>query len=229
MSTATNIAAWQAHASQRLAAAPPQPLTPPTRMQWTQHRDTGPGAEILGNLNGKVIAELGCGPAHNLAHLVHHHGAIGIGVDAAPAQIQRARAHYGHVTNLTTIAADATTFLAATRRPIDVIYCVFGAIGLTPPDPLLAAIAHRLRPGGRLAFSVQHRTKHHHQTHRAADTLTLPNGQHRPIARWAPGDADAWIRLLNRHNFAVDDLLSPCPTGANPNAPDCLIFTANHT
>ena len=89
---ADNIAAWQAHAEQRLADGPPQPREPPTRMQWGQQPDLGPGAEILGALAGRRVLELGCGPSHNLAHLVRHHHSIGTGVDAAPAQILRARA-----------------------------------------------------------------------------------------------------------------------------------------
>lgn len=229
MATAANTAAWQAHAEQRLAAGPPEPLTPPPRMQWTQHPGAGPGAEILGDLAGRRVVELGCGPAHNLAHLVSHHDAIGVGVDAAPAQIERARAHYGHLARLPFVTADATAFLTATGFTFDVCYCVFGALGLTPPDPLLAAIGQRLRPGGRLAFSVQHRTgRSLDQSHQPVlDTLALPYGQHMPITRWTPG-VSAWVDLLDRHGFAVDGLNTPAPDNTSAGS-NCLVITAHHT
>lgn len=67
---------WHAHALQRVAAGPAEPLTPPARMEWTPHRGYGPGAELLGaDLRGRHVLELGCGPGHNAAHLAHHKGA----------------------------------------------------------------------------------------------------------------------------------------------------------
>lgn len=109
--TAVNLAAWQAHAQQRLAQDVPGPLTPPTRLELTQHPGHGPGPEIIGALLGCCVVELGCGPGHNLAHLVAHHGAVGVGVHAVPDQVKRARAHYGHLPGIDFIAADAATYL----------------------------------------------------------------------------------------------------------------------
>ncbi|MEV0733622.1 class I SAM-dependent methyltransferase [Polymorphospora sp. NPDC050346] len=221
--TAANTAAWQAHAKQRLADTAPQARTPPARMQWTQHPNTGPGAELLGDLAGQLVVELGCGPAHNLAHLVHHHQAVGIGVDAARAQIHRAKVLYGHLDGLTLLTADATEFLTTTKRTFDVVYCAFGALGLSPPDPILAGIRQRLHAGGRLGFSVPH-IRSDNPPGPIADTLALPDGQHRPITRWIPSPA-GWTDLLTRHGFTVDDQQFLPPT----TRPGCLIMTAHPT
>ena len=125
-------------------------------MHWTQHPGLGPGAELLGNAAGRLIPELRCGPGHHLAHLVRHHQAIGIGVDAAPAQIRRARALNGHIVGLSLVTDAATAFMTTTEHTFDIVYCIFCALGLSPPDPILTGIRQPLRPGGRLAFSTTH-------------------------------------------------------------------------
>lgn len=147
---------WQAHALARLVVEDPGPAPVRDRMFWGRWPETGPGAEILGDLTGKRVIELGCGPGHHLAHLVDHHDAIGLGVDAAPAQITRAKNKYGHVPGITFAHAEATELLcSATTATFDVVMSVFGALSFTDPEPLLHAICRRLTPAGLLAFSVR--------------------------------------------------------------------------
>ncbi|MEU4536347.1 class I SAM-dependent methyltransferase [Streptosporangium sp. NPDC023825] len=122
-------------------------------MHWAQDPEHGPGAEILGDLLTASVVELGCGPGHHLAHVASS-GATGVGVDIAAAQIERARASYGHLPSATFVLKDAAAFLTGTGDTFDICCSVFGAIGLTPLDILLPAIAVALRPGGLLAFSV---------------------------------------------------------------------------
>ena len=225
-STVLNTAAWQAHAEQRLAHHRPQARESPTRMQWTQHPGLGPGTKILGDLAGRLVLELGCGPGHNLAHLVARHHAIGFGVDTAAAQIARARLHYGHLDGLTLLTADAADFLSTTEHTFDVVYCVFGALGLSPPDPILAGIRQRLHTGGTLAFSTTHQPglRNGHTPGPVIDTLALPDGQHRTITRWA-AHPSGWTALLARHGFTTKDqhIVKPAQ------GPSCLIITANPT
>ena len=146
---------WQAHGLARLAVEPPGPAEVRDRMFFGRWPDTGPGAEILGELDGRRVVELGCGAGHHLAHLVDRHGAIGVGVDSAPAQIQRAMNKYGRLPGLAFTTADATTSLTQGTKPFDIALSVFGALSFTGPEPLLAAIRRRLAPGGLLVFSVR--------------------------------------------------------------------------
>jgi SAM-dependent methyltransferase len=146
---------WQAHGLARLAVEPPGPAEVRDRMFFGRWPDTGPGAEILGELNGRRVVELGCGAGHHVAHLVDHHGVIGIGIDSAPAQIQRAKNNYGHLPGIAFTTADATACLADGVEPFDNALSVFGALSFTGPEPLLAAIRRRLTPAGRLVFSVR--------------------------------------------------------------------------
>jgi SAM-dependent methyltransferase len=140
---------------------PARPVTIPARLEWTRQPGTGPGLAVLGPLAGRTVIELGCGSGHNLAHLTATHHATGTGIDRDPAKITRARHLYGHLPGLTFICGDAASILAAMpAASADVCLSIFGAFSFSPPGPLLAAAAHALRPGGRLAITL--RADDHH-------------------------------------------------------------------
>lgn len=193
---------WYAHALQRTAAGPAEPLAAPARMEWTTRPGIGPGAEILGpDLRRKRVVELGCGPGHNAAFLATRQAANVTGVDLVGLQVRRARSHYGRLNNLTFVAGHALHYLHATDEQFDAIYSVFGAVGLVPPEPLLPVIAHRLKPGCTLAFSIPHpqrggRTPCADDRPRR-DYVTLPDRARLPVARW-DFDAARWEKHLDR-------------------------------
>ncbi|MFF9069728.1 class I SAM-dependent methyltransferase [Streptomyces sp. NPDC014891] len=203
------VSPWYAHAAQRLAATDPaQVLAPPGRMEWSTHRGLGPGAEILGHcLSGKRLMELGCGPGHNAAHLAQRHQAHVTGIDLVGLQIQRARSHYGHIDGAAFAAGHALHHLQAASGSFDAIYSVFGAVGLTAPELLLAEVSRRLVPGGVLAFSVPHPARA--GRHPVADDqpredyVTMPDRTHMPIARWE-FDAARWAAHLSRTGLRID-------------------------
>ncbi|MFJ2187749.1 class I SAM-dependent methyltransferase [Kitasatospora sp. NPDC087861] len=189
---------WDAHAAQRLASGPPQPLAPPVRMEWTQRSDFGPGTEILGaDLAGLRILELGCGPGHNTAHLAGL-GAHVIGIDRSRGQVRRAAGHYGH-TGAEFVCSTAAVHLRGESRQLDVIVSVFGAIGLSEPFQLLYTCSRRLGRRGVLAFSVPHpqRTGTIPTNPRTHDQVALPDGTPAVVDRWDI-DPAAWVRALNR-------------------------------
>lgn len=220
-----NLAAWQEHARQRQLSETPRPASPPARMYWAQHPGHGPGAEILGDLKAGTVVELGCGAGHHLAHLVANHGVTGVGVDIASGQIERARARYGHLPRITFITGEAIKFLTGTETVFDVCYSVFGAVGLTPPGLLLPMIAATLRPGGTLAFSVPHPSRHGRTPGTATlDTLVLPLGDQLPIQRWEPA-VPTWPALLAQSDLDLQDLhhlANPDPS----EGPTTLLVTA---
>ncbi|MFF4349302.1 class I SAM-dependent methyltransferase [Streptomyces sp. NPDC001530] len=206
---------WYVHALQRTTAAPAEPLSVRARMEWTTRPGSGPGTEILGpDLRRKRVLELGCGPGHNAAHLATLPQALGsaragetpigaqvTGVDLVGLQVRRARSHYGRLSNLCFVAGQALHYLQASDEHFDAIYSVFGAIGLVAPELLLPAIAHHLKPGCTLAFSVPHpqrgglRPTTDDRPRR--DYVTLPDRTRLPIARW-DFDTDRWEKHLDR-------------------------------
>lgn len=137
-------------------------MTPPRRFELTRVPGVGPDAEILGALDGAVVVEIGCGSGRNLAHLVAHHRAVGIGIDHDPAKIERARSFYGHIPDLRFVLGDAADEL---RRmgpdSADVVLSVFGALSFTDdPQALLVGCRRVLRSSGR--FLVTMRADDHH-------------------------------------------------------------------
>ena len=151
------------HQAPDRSSQPAPPLTPPARFEWTRQPGTGPSTSILGNLADATVIELGCGSGHNLACLVARHGVTGIGIDADPAKISRARACYGHLPAIQFTLADACRYLtAAAPGSADVVLSIFGAFSFTDARPALTGAARILRPGGLLALTV--RAGDHHDT-----------------------------------------------------------------
>ncbi|MGH8900070.1 MAG: class I SAM-dependent methyltransferase [Egibacteraceae bacterium] len=107
------------------------------------------------------MVELGCGSGGNLAHVVAHRGATGIGVDHDPAKIRRARAAYGRLPGIRFVLADAVDHLTSVApASVDVCLSIFGAFSFTDPRPLLNAASRALRSGGLLALTL--RVDDHH-------------------------------------------------------------------
>ncbi|MEU1823046.1 class I SAM-dependent methyltransferase [Streptomyces abikoensis] len=117
---------------------------------------TGPGAEVLGDLSGKRLLDIGSGTGRYPAHLALAHGANVDAVEASPTQHLRATARYSKVRGVRLVRADAVDFLKEGAAPAyDIAYSVHG-FGYIDPHQLLDALARRVREGGSLVFSVLH-------------------------------------------------------------------------
>jgi SAM-dependent methyltransferase len=135
----------------------------PNRFEWTRVPGIGPGPETLGDLRGRTVVEIGCGSGHNLAHLVVHRGARGIGIDHDPAKIGRATSFYGHLTGIDFHLADAADKLnALPPSSVDVCLSIFGALSFSDPGPILSATARALKPTALLALTLRADEHHDH-------------------------------------------------------------------
>lgn len=106
------------------------------------------------------------------------------------------------------------------RRPVDAVLSVFGALHFTPPELLLPLIADRLRPGGRLALFTIHPVQ---RTCRPWDRLRLDDGASIPIRRPLPSPI-WWAPALAGCDLDVD-LELPVAAPAE-SLPCCLILVA---
>lgn len=218
---------WYPYAVQNQPASN-GPSPPPARLEWGTGVGTGPGAAAFGReLRGRRILELGCGQGHNAAHLAGHHRAQVTAVDMVDLQIRHACDHYGYLSGLTFLTCDAMRFLRQDGPVFDVVYSVFGAIGLIDPRQLLPAVARRLRPHGVLVFSVPHPRRAGTPTIEGTQprhgVLRLHDGSHHLVARWEL-DVPGWWRTLAQAGMrvtAIDELGPP----QNPR-PTALMITA---
>ena len=106
---------------------------------------------ILGDVNGLDVVELGCGTAYFSAWLAKR-GARPIGVDVTPAQLATARSKMAETgIEFPLVEADA----AATGLPdasADLVLSEYGASIWVDPYRWVPEAARLLRPGGRLVF-----------------------------------------------------------------------------
>ncbi|MER6408591.1 class I SAM-dependent methyltransferase [Streptomyces viridosporus] len=70
--------------------------TVPGAFRWNWGQDGEPGAELLGDLTGLRVGDLGAGSGRHAAHLAVHHQPARV-VDASPAQHAMGEDLYGHL------------------------------------------------------------------------------------------------------------------------------------
>jgi SAM-dependent methyltransferase len=174
----------------------PRTLTYPW---WTPWPGIGPAADVLGDIGGLRVVELGCGSGHNAAAFAAA-GAVVTGVDTDRAKIAQAVERWGSRPGLGFVHANAATYLTQRHEPPDVAVSIFGALSFSPASPLLDLIRARLAPHGRLALSVR----------------LPPAGSHSP---------DEWTALLETHGFEIDRCLVLSQPD-EPQAPGCTVLVA---
>ncbi|MEV1068955.1 bifunctional class I SAM-dependent methyltransferase/NUDIX hydrolase [Streptomyces sp. NPDC050263] len=208
-----NAGAWQAYAAHHLRRG--TVLAEAERIDWG-FPDAGPDDAFLGELKGRRVLDLGCGTARHAARLVRVHEAVVDAVDAAPGQIERARARYGALPGLRLLHADAVAHLRAAAQPYDVIYSV-NAVPFIDPRRLLPALATALAPGGTLCFSVLHTNSRGDgptsELVARPETLRFAGGGETTVRMWVPAP-EVWEALLADHGLRVEEVVpvtAPAP------------------
>ncbi|MFI0899322.1 class I SAM-dependent methyltransferase [Streptomyces sp. NPDC020983] len=175
------------------------------RLYWDWYQRLGPGADVLGEVAGRTVADLGSGSGRQAAHIA---GALGaarvLAIDTSGAQVARGRALYGHVAALEFVHADAASTLQAAPGGLDIAYSYFGAADFTDPHRLLPAVAEGLRPGGTFVIA----TLAHYKGGRAAESDVRPgtiqmrhdDGTTSSLHRWVL-DTPVWEKLLTDAGF----------------------------
>ncbi|HEY5275250.1 MAG TPA: class I SAM-dependent methyltransferase [Coriobacteriia bacterium] len=173
--------------------------------------------QVLGDIAGRDILELGCGAAQWSIALAQR-GARPVGLDLSERQLEHARrlmAEAGVDFPLVHASAEAVPLPDAT---FDIVFCDFGAMTFADPYRTVPEAARLLRPGGLFAFS--------HESPIATicwpldadeigDRLVLDYfGMH------AIDDGETicfqlpygeWIRLFRANGFVIEDCLEPRP------------------
>jgi SAM-dependent methyltransferase len=187
-----------------------------------------PGDRILrllpSELTGKRCLELGCGGAQNSLVLARR-GAACTAIDPSPAMLAHARRLAArHRQDITFRQSDMRHLPADLCNPFDLIHSVFAMSFVPAPEPVLADIAARLKPGGLVLISAPHplwagewvQLAEEHQ----GDGLFLPDAfrltddtrqdaygrirsRHWPLSRWFAAFANAGL--------AMERLLEPAP------------------
>lgn len=180
----TNLAAWTAYGRHHIDRA--TKVLDADRISWG-FWPSGPGAEVLGDLSGRRILDLGSGIGKYAAHLVREHAAVIDAVEASPTQHRRALTQYGTLPGLNLIHADAVEHLEQ-AEPYDVIYSIHGFTYINP-HRLFPAVRTALRPGGLLRFSVLHTNS----DGRGPSSTVAPRVEVLPLAGGDPLSVQMWV------------------------------------
>ncbi|MFJ5292844.1 SAM-dependent methyltransferase [Streptomyces sp. NPDC088348] len=68
-----NTHAWTTYGKRQLSRACTPPI--PDHVSWTPWEGVGPGAEVLGDITGRRVLDIGSGAGHHAVHLAQAHGA----------------------------------------------------------------------------------------------------------------------------------------------------------
>lgn len=195
--------------------------------------DWGPFGEcrsldLLGNLDGLTVLEVGCGSGHSIAHLAERGAARIYGIDISTTQIALAselnRAHID--------AGRVHLIESPMEEPldlcdIDLIFSIYGIGWTRDPVATFRNLAAYLKPGGRLIWSWGHPLFPEVLSDAGRfilrDSYSYFSEQSQFTAHWC-GNYGAvmqnrmlgtWIHYLTEAGFALRQLLEPeaesCP------------------
>jgi SAM-dependent methyltransferase len=208
-------AAWSAYGAHHLARGTDVPDV--ARPAWGYWPAAGPGEELLGDVTGCRVLDLGPGIGKYPAHLARR-GARVDAVEASASQHQRAVARYGQMPGLRLIHADAVDHLRQ-AEPYDVIYSLH-AVPYIDPHRLLPALTSALWPDGRFVFSALHTNSRGDGPSTTVtarrEVLPLAGGEPLSVGMWVLTPA-LWQDLLVEHGLIADriDVLT-APEGGTP-------------
>ena len=213
---ARNRAAWDAYAAEYQSKHGDQ-LERSGGTAWGVWQLPEAELQILGDVAGLDVLELGCGAAQ-WAIALRRAGARVTGLDNSAGQLEHARAAAAAAgVELDLVHASAE----AVPRPdasFDVVFCDHGAMSFADPHRTVPEVARLLRPGGLLAFS-------HYTAFADAHWLLTDDAPGERLVLDYPGlhryeDEDMvsfnlpygeWIALFGRHGLVVESLVELRP------------------
>jgi len=207
-----NRKTWDA-ASAEYQAAHDEALTR-RPLAWGAYRISESELQVLGDVAGKNVLELGCGGAQWSTALTEI-GARCVGLDLSGAQLRHARGRRATVA-LVQASGEQLPFADAS---FDIVFCDHGAISFCDPSVIIPEAARTLRARGVLAFCTStpllyltwdaEKEKQSRRLQRSYDELGRMQLDEDTID-WVlpPGE---WIRLLVANRFEIEDLLELQP------------------
>lgn len=152
----TNTWAWQIYGRRQLDRAYTPPI--PDRLSWTPWEGIGPGAEVLGDITGRRVLDIGSGAGHHAVHLAQAYGARVTGIELSPTQHERALSTHTGVDGVEFVHGDVTEYLAG-AEPFDAAYAI-GTLTFIDPHRSLPALRDGLRTSAPLVLSLLHTDLH---------------------------------------------------------------------
>jgi SAM-dependent methyltransferase len=172
---------------------------------------------VLGDVRGKDVLELGCGAAQWSICLARQ-GSRPVGLDNSKRQLEHAR-------ELMAAAGLDFPLVHATAEDVplpdgsfDVVFCDHGAMSFCEPNRTVPEAARLLRVGGLLAFNMASPINWICWSDKTEQPEPSLQADYFGLQRFEDADHvefqlayGEWIRLFRRHGFVVEDLLELRP------------------
>jgi SAM-dependent methyltransferase len=189
-----------------------------SELRWGTWQVPEAELEVLGDVSGKDVLELGCGAAQ-WGVLLAQAGARMVGLDNSARQLEHARERMAAAGVDFPLVHSAAEDMPFPDESFDVVFCDHGALSFADPLVVVPEVARVLRPGGLLAFS--HATPFSwlcwdEEADSVVDRLVVPAfGMHRDEESDGSvhfnlmyGD---WVRLFRGNGFAIEELIEIRP------------------
>jgi ubiquinone/menaquinone biosynthesis C-methylase UbiE len=211
-----NLALWEA-GSDSYEEQHALALSGEKAMAWGMWRIPEAELQVLGDVAGKDILELGCGAARWSIALAQC-GARPVGLDFSAQQLKHARKLMEEAgVDFPLIEASAED-VPLPDASFDIVFCDWGAMTFCDPEKTVPEAARLLRPGGLFAFANGtpiHFICQDVKTDKLTERLVNDYfGMQR--LEWED-EVDfqltygEWLRLFRRNGFVVEDLIEPRP------------------
>jgi ubiquinone/menaquinone biosynthesis C-methylase UbiE len=204
-----NRAAWEA-ASDRYQEA--KQFDPDTAMAWGEDRIAEAKLQVLGDVQGKDVLELGCGAAR-WSIALSQRGARPVGLDVSPRQLWHAARVMREVgVDFPLIEATAEA-VPLPDRSFDIVFCDYGAMSFCDPYLTIPEAGRLLRPGGLLAFLTASPLLYVCYDEQSDEVGTALLHDYFGLWKAEFETVDfvlpygEWIRLFRRHGFLIEDLI----------------------
>jgi SAM-dependent methyltransferase len=175
--------------------------------------------EVLGDVAGLDILELGCGAAQwsiSLAGL----GARPVGLDLSARQLEHARRAMAEAGVQFPLVEASAEDVPLDDESFDVVFCDHGAFNFADPRRLVPESVRLLREGGLLAFSMPSPILDIFWNEKQEVVDERPQNDYFELRRFEDDEGvnfqlpyGEWIRLFRANGLAVEDLieLRPAP------------------
>ena len=168
---------------------------------------------LLGNVNGLDVVELGCGTAYFSSWLARR-GARVVGVDPTPAQLETARRLQGETGIEFPLIEAIGENVPLPDSSFDLVLSEYGASLWADPYRWVPEAARLLRPGGRLVFLTNSTVSVLCMTmDGVGEQLVRPQFE---LGKWVWPDTNEvefhlahgdWIELLHENGFEIERLV----------------------
>jgi SAM-dependent methyltransferase len=213
---AENRESWNTDSDTYQADHGPQ-LAASGGMAWGVWQIPEASLQILGDVKGQDILELGCGAAQWSIALARA-GARPVGLDLSEKQLSHARHLMAEAAVDFPLVHASAEEVPLPDASFDVVFCDYGAMTFADPYATVPEVARLLRPGGLFAFNGATpiiEMCYPDEGDHPGDRLLMDY-----FSMWSlPWEGyvefmlphGAWIRLFRAHGFAIEDLVELRP------------------